>query len=53
VRVDPQAPDAYGATITYDLPVRRRDRQTYNELSAEVRTLTPLSRGADVLEETP
>jgi NitT/TauT family transport system ATP-binding protein len=24
-RIDPQAPEAYGATVTYDLPLRRRD----------------------------
>jgi hypothetical protein len=24
VRHDPQAPDAYGARITYDIPLRRR-----------------------------
>jgi len=28
-RLDPQAPGAYGARITYDLPVGRDDRQTY------------------------
>lgn len=27
VRHDPQAPEAYGATITYDLPVDKSDRQ--------------------------
>ncbi|HVF16202.1 MAG TPA: ABC transporter ATP-binding protein [Steroidobacteraceae bacterium] len=24
-RIDPQAPEAYGATVTYDLPLKRRD----------------------------
>lgn len=32
VRKDPQAPDAYGATITYDLPVDRRSEQVPGEL---------------------
>ena len=27
IRHDPQAPDAFGATITYDLPLNRNDRQ--------------------------
>lgn len=26
-RIDPQAPEAYGATITYDVPLDRHDRQ--------------------------
>jgi NitT/TauT family transport system ATP-binding protein len=28
LRHDPHAPQAYGATVTYDLPVTRRDRKT-------------------------
>lgn len=31
-RYDPQAPQAYGATITYDLPVGSVDRATYEEI---------------------
>jgi NitT/TauT family transport system ATP-binding protein len=27
-RIDPQAPEAYGATVTYDIPLRRRDEMT-------------------------
>lgn len=37
VRVDPQAPNAYGATITYDLPVGKDDRKTYNQIDQRVR----------------
>ena len=28
IRHDPQAPDAFGATVTYDLPLQRADHQT-------------------------
>jgi NitT/TauT family transport system ATP-binding protein len=28
VRVDPQAPDRYGATITYDIPLKGHRQQT-------------------------
>jgi NitT/TauT family transport system ATP-binding protein len=28
VRHDPQAPDAYGARVTYDIPLRRRPAST-------------------------
>ena len=31
-RHDPQAPNAYGATITYDLPVGSVDRTTFQEI---------------------
>ncbi|MCB1875644.1 MAG: ABC transporter ATP-binding protein [Chromatiales bacterium] len=31
-RYDPQAPHAYGATITYDLPVGHMDRALYEEI---------------------
>ncbi len=31
-RVDPQAPNAYGAQITYDLPVGEIDKATYQEI---------------------
>ena len=33
-RHDPQAPNAYGATITYDIPVGRTDRATFKEINA-------------------
>ena len=32
VRHDPQAPNAYGATITYDIPVGQCDNSTLNEI---------------------
>lgn len=32
VRHDPQAPNAYGATITYDIPVGQCDTSTLNEI---------------------
>lgn len=34
VRHDPQAPDAYGATITYDLPLRRKDAASWRQAQA-------------------
>jgi NitT/TauT family transport system ATP-binding protein len=37
VRHDPQAPHAYGATITYDLPVGATDRQLYEAIREDVR----------------
>jgi len=33
VRHDPQAPDAYGATITYDIPLGHTDRATYKAIN--------------------
>jgi len=33
VRVDPDAPDAYGASITYDLPVGKQDASDYAAIS--------------------
>lgn len=33
VRHDPHAPDAYGAKITYDIPLKRKDRMALYELS--------------------
>ena len=35
-RYDPQAPHAYGATITYDLPVGHVDRATYEEIDDSI-----------------
>ncbi|MGF1548466.1 MAG: ABC transporter ATP-binding protein [Thiotrichales bacterium] len=37
LRHDPQAPQAYGAGITYDLPVGATDRKLYEEIRDEVR----------------
>lgn len=34
VRHDPQAPEAYGATITYDLPLRRKGTVSWQEVEA-------------------
>jgi NitT/TauT family transport system ATP-binding protein len=39
VRLDAQAPNAYGATITYDIPLGVTDRSLYKELE-EVTTRT-------------
>jgi NitT/TauT family transport system ATP-binding protein len=40
-RHDPQAPDAYGATITYDLPVGKIDRDTLSDIDRDLaRTAT-------------
>ena len=36
LRHDPQAPNAYGAGITYDLPVERADQRVLKEIAAEV-----------------
>lgn len=36
-RHDPQEPHAYGATITYDLPVGHVDRATYEEIDDSLR----------------
>lgn len=36
VRNDPQQPEAYGATITYDLPIGETDRQVYESIESSV-----------------
>jgi len=36
IRHDPQAPNAYGASITYDLPVGESDTQTYDDLHQQL-----------------
>jgi NitT/TauT family transport system ATP-binding protein len=36
LRHDPQAPNAYGAGITYDLPVARADQRMLKEIAADV-----------------
>jgi len=35
-RNDPQQPEAYGATITYDLPIGQTDQQTYETIETSV-----------------
>lgn len=35
-RLDPQAPEAYGARITFDLPVGREDEKTFESISSQV-----------------
>ena len=37
LRQDPQAPTAYGATVTYDLPVGRVDSEVYQAIDDELR----------------
>ena len=37
VRHDPQAPNAYGATITYDIPVNQTDRGTLKEIDSQLK----------------
>ena len=41
IRHDPQAPDAYGATITYDLPLTRKDKAQPPEADALFRQRSP------------
>ncbi|WP_165855552.1 ABC transporter ATP-binding protein [Marinobacter sp. JSM 1782161] len=36
IRNDPQQPEAYGATITYDLPIGQNDRQVYESIESSV-----------------
>ena len=36
IRRDPQAPNAYGATITYDLPLKQADRSVKDAIASEV-----------------
>ncbi len=37
LRHDPDCPGAYGATITYDLPVGRQDRETFRAIREDLR----------------
>ena len=37
IRHDPQAPHAYGATITYDIPLNQTDRATLKEITRDLR----------------
>ncbi len=50
VRHDPDAPNAYGATITYDIPLGKCDAQTYNEIDT---SLEQSRKELDILEATP
>jgi NitT/TauT family transport system ATP-binding protein len=43
VRDDPQAPEAYGAHITYDIPLRKADRRTREQVLREVEAAEKLS----------
>ncbi|KEA64244.1 Urea carboxylase-related ABC transporter, ATPase protein [Marinobacterium lacunae] len=43
LRQDPQAPNAYGASITYDLPVGKLDRATYEEIDDNLRPVAQLA----------
>lgn len=36
VRHDPQYPDAYGAAVTYDLPVARADQTLYRQIAGDL-----------------
>ncbi|VAW92430.1 Urea carboxylase-related ABC transporter, ATPase protein [hydrothermal vent metagenome] len=50
VRHDPDAPNAYGATITYDIPLGKCDVQTYAEIDT---SLEQSRKELDILETTP
>ena len=52
LRHDPQAPNAYGASITYDLPVGQMDSSLYQEIDDSLR---PVITGQAIigLEEQP
>ncbi len=41
LRIDPQAPGAYGASVTYDLPVGATNRRLYEQIRAGVEQATP------------
>ena len=47
VRHDPQAPHAYGASITFDLPVGTNDRKLLDEIRDEVRHSAALDADRD------
>lgn len=49
LRHDPQAPEAYGASITYDLPVGRLDRATYQVIDDDLRPPPAPIEAADSL----
>lgn len=37
IRHDPHAPHAYGATVTYDIPTGKTDKQLYQQINASLR----------------
>lgn len=50
IRHDPQAPNAYGASITYDLPLGHAPKELYEEIDDRLRPVdksTTLSTGAE------
>lgn len=50
VRHDPDVPNTYGASITYDIPVGEFDKNTLNEID---QSLVPSRQGLDLLETKP
>jgi NitT/TauT family transport system ATP-binding protein len=55
LRHDPDAPRAYGAGVTYDLPVARADQRTLERIEADVNrseALAPQSAEAEQASET-
>lgn len=40
IRHDPQAPDAYGATVTYDLPLGQADSDSFRKISQSLNHTT-------------
>ncbi|MDF1630213.1 MAG: ABC transporter ATP-binding protein [Alcanivoracaceae bacterium] len=46
IRRDAQAPNAYGATITYDLPLKHADQSTQDSIASEVAQTSRLLAGA-------
>lgn len=45
LRRDPQAPNAYGATITYDLPLKQADKKLQHDIAGEVAQTSQLLAG--------
>ena len=43
IRHDPQAPQAYGATITYDIPVGRMEKEVYEEIDHKMRPVNSVA----------
>lgn len=50
VRHDPDEPNAYGARITYDIPLGKCDQSTYKEID---HSLEPSRKELDAIEATP
>ncbi|MBM6549804.1 ABC transporter ATP-binding protein [Marinomonas ostreistagni] len=54
LRHDPQAPNAYGASITYDLPVGETHDQLYQQIDDRIRPKpAPIHAFTDTMETTP